>query len=64
MILTDAYVLTRMVYRTTLTNQNVAGFGRFSTVYFHAKALAGRLTTVLGTTNTFFMCHDSFYFAG
>ncbi len=58
MILTDTYVFTRVVNGATLTNQYVAGLSHFSTINFHAKTFAFRFTTVLGTTYTFFMCHD------
>ena len=57
MILTHADVQTRMVYRTALTLNDIACFGVLTAKNLHSESFAFRLTAVLRTTNTFFMCH-------
>jgi len=39
-VFANAYVFTRMVYRTALTDQDVAGDAFFATEYFNAQAFA------------------------
>lgn len=57
MILTNPHILTRMMYRTTLTHEDVACFGGLATEYLDAQSFTFRFTAVLRTTYTFFMCH-------
>lgn len=56
-VFTHTYVLTRVMYCTSLTYQNVSGFGILTTENFDTQSFAFRFTTVLRTTNTFLMCH-------
>ena len=51
------YVFTGVVYCASLTYQYVAGLCKLAAENLHAKAFAGRFTTVLRTTYTFLMCH-------
>ena len=56
-VLTHTDVLARVVLCTALTNYDVTCFCILSTPNLNAQTLAGRLTAVLRTTYTFFMCH-------
>ena len=56
-ILAHADILARIVLRAALTNDDVASNGGLSTEKFHSESLTSGLTTVLGTTNAFFVCH-------
>lgn len=58
-VFTNAYILTRMVNCTTLTNDDVASNSRLTTIDLYTKALALRIAAVLYRTFTFFMCHNS-----
>ena len=58
MILAHAHIHARTMNCATLTTDDVASLGKLTTINFHAKSLAVRLTTVLRTTYTFFMCHN------
>lgn len=64
MVLTHADVFTGMMLGTALTYYDVTCFCILSTPNLNAKALAGRLTAVLRTTYTFFMCHIFLAFLG
>ena len=57
MILTHAYVLTGVVNRAALTNDDVARLCELTAEQFDAESLAFRLAAVLRTTYTFLMCH-------
>ena len=57
MILAHADIYTRMVNSTTLTLYNVTCLNTLTTENLNAESFAFRLTTVLRTTYTFFMCH-------
>ena len=63
-ILAHTDVLAGIVLRAALTNDDVASDGGLSTEKFHSESLTSGLTTVLGTTNTFFVCHILFSFSG
>ena len=56
-ILAHTDILAGIVLRAALTNDDVASNGGLSTEKFHSESLTSGLTTVLGTTNTFFVCH-------
>ncbi len=56
-IFTDAHVSARIVLGATLTHDDVASYYIFTAEFFHAESLRSRLTAVLRTTYTFFMCH-------
>ena len=56
-IFAHADVLAGIVFRAALTDDDVASNGGLTTEKFHSESLTGGLTTVLGTTNTFFVCH-------
>lgn len=58
MVFADPDVLTGMVLRSALTDNDIAGDDSFATEFFYTEALAMRLASVLGTTGTFFMSHD------
>ena len=58
-ILAHADVFAGIVLRATLTNDDVACNSSLSTEKFHSESFASGLTTVLGTTNAFFVCHIS-----
>ena len=57
-ILAHTDVLARIVLRASLTNDDVASNSGLTTEKFHSESLTGGLTTVLGTTNAFFVCHN------
>jgi hypothetical protein len=61
-ILAHADVLTRMVNRTPLANDDVAGDGWLATEDLYAQALAVRVAAVLYTAFTFLMCHGNLDF--
>ena len=63
-ILAHTDVLAGIVLRAALTNDDVASDGGLSTEKFHSESLTSGLTTVLGTTYTFFVCHISLVFSG
>ena len=46
-----------MMHGAALTFDDVAGFANLAAKEFHTESLAFRLTAVLRTTYTFFMCH-------
>lgn len=56
-ILAHTDVLAGIVLRAALTDDDVASNGGLTTEKFHSESLTGGLTTVLGTTNAFFVCH-------
>ena len=56
-VFTHTYVLTRVMYCTSLTYQDISGLGILTTENFDTQSFAFRFTTVLRTTNTFLMCH-------
>ena len=56
-VLAHAHVQTGMVNGATLTLDDVACLGELAAKDFNAESLALRLTAVLRTTYTFFMCH-------
>lgn len=57
MVFAHAYVFTRIVDRTSLTNDDVARLSVLTAEKFYAESLAFGLTAVLRTTYTFFVCH-------
>ncbi len=63
-ILAHAYVDAWTMNSSALTANNVTGFCKLPTKKFHSKSLAVRLTSVLRTTYTFFMCHNEIVFRG
>ena len=56
-IAADADALTRMDVGAALTDQNVAGQNKLTVAALDAEALGLGITTVLGRTYAFFMCH-------
>ena len=58
-VLADTHVFTRVVHRTPLANDDVAGLSELTTEKLHSESFALRLTAVLRTTYTFFVCHVS-----
>ena len=61
-VFTHTYVLTRIVDGTSLADEDIAGFADLTTEQFDAQTFACGFTAVLGTTYTFFVCHNSFFF--
>ncbi len=59
MVAAHVNILTRMESGTTLADEDIAGDRRLATVHFDAKAFTFTVAAVVGTTRTFFMCHDS-----
>ena len=51
----------RIFDSTSLTDQNVSGLDSLITEFLDAESFALRLTAVLGTTYTFFMCLRRFF---
>ena len=64
MVLAHAYVEAGVVDCTALALDDVAGLAGLTTENLDAEALALRLASVLRTTYTFFMCHDSIVLRG
>ena len=58
-VLAHTNILTGVVYRTTLADDDVAGLSELTTEQLDTESLALRLTAVLRTTYTFFVCHTS-----
>jgi len=56
-VLTNTHIVTWMMLRASLTNNDVACNGGLSSKYFNAQSLAVRFSTVFGTTDSFFVCH-------
>ena len=50
-------ILTRMIFGTTLANDDVARDGRLAAKNFYSQAFALRVASVLYTSFTFFVCH-------
>ena len=63
-ILAHDDVLTGIVLRAALTDDDVASDSGLSTEKFHSESFAFRLATVVGTTNAFLVCHISLVFSG
>lgn len=63
-ILTHADILSRVVLCTTLTYDDIACNDMLATENFDSESFAMRLATILRTTYTFFMCHDSICLKG
>ena len=61
-VLTHTYVLTCVVNRTTLANDDVAGLSELTTEQLDTESLALRLTAGLRTTYPFLVCHSSSVF--
>ena len=57
-IFAHTHVLAGVVDGATLADNDVAGHALLTTENLNAKSFAFALTTVTGTTNTFFVCHD------
>lgn len=53
----NTYILARMILRTTLTNEDIAGNRGLTTVDLYPQPLAVRVAAVLYTTFTFFVSH-------
>ena len=54
-VLTDGNVLTRIMLRTTLANDDVTSYTLLTAKNLNTQSLSCALTTVLRTTYTFFM---------
>ena len=63
-VFTHADILARVVLRATLTDDDVASDGCLSTENLNSESLASGLTTVLGTTDAFLVCHIFSVFFG
>ena len=63
-ILAHTDILAGIVLRAALTNDDVASDSSLSTEKFHSESLTSGLTTVLRTTNAFFVCHSFLCFSG
>jgi hypothetical protein len=59
-VLTHAHVEARVVSGTPLTDDDVAGLYDFLAELLDSEPFGMRLTTVLGTGLTFFVCHNLF----
>lgn len=59
-ILADTYILTRIMTSTALTYNHITSDALLTTEYLYTESLCCRLTTVLRTADTFFMCHFLF----
>src|SRR5687767_7132032 len=53
----DSNIFTCMILRTALANENIACDGRLAAVNFYTKAFTLRVTSILYTAFTFFVCH-------
>src|SRR5690606_26454836 len=56
--LSGIYVFTGIMFSTTLSYDDISSNGRLTTENLYAQTFRFRFPTVLGTTNTFFVCHD------
>ena len=56
-VASHADVLSCVVFGASLAYDDVAGYGSLSGEDLHAQAFAFRITAVLGTTDTFLVCH-------
>ena len=63
-ILAHANVSAWTVNSTALTADDVTGLCELPSKKFHSESFAVRLTSVLRTTYTFFMCHNELVFRG
>ena len=61
-VLTHTYILTGVVNRTTLADDDVAGLSELTAEQLDTESLALRLTAVLRTTYTLLVCHVFFSF--
>lgn len=59
MVFTHTDIFAGVVYSTALADQDVASFGDLTAEEFNAKSFTFGFTTVLGTTDSFLMCHLS-----
>ena len=64
MIFTHANVLTRIVYRTTLTDDDIASHTFLTAKNLNTQTFAFGFATVTGTTDTFFMSHNIYVLKG
>src|SRR4051812_23002361 len=62
MVFTHHYACTWKKLSATLTNNDIAWFGKLTAIYFYAQSLAVGISTVFGTAFTFFMCHNFLLF--
>src|SRR5690606_6673890 len=63
-VFTHAHVFTRVVLRTSLSYDDVASNCCLSSENLHSQSFGMRLSTVFGTTNSFFVCHFILRFFG
>ena len=63
-VLAHTDVLARVVLRAALTDDDVASNGCLTTENLHSESLTCGLTTVLGTTDAFLVCHIFLFFSG
>ena len=57
-VLTNSHVVTWVVLGATLANDDVTSHALLTAEDLDAQSLSSRLTTVLRTTYTLFMCHN------
>lgn len=57
-ILTYVYIISGIVTGSPLPNDDIPGQGCLTSENFNAESFRFRLPSVLGTTYTFFVCHD------
>ena len=58
-VLAAADIVARVVHRTALADEDVARFGNLTAEELYSQTLTFRFATVLGTTDSFLMCHFS-----
>lgn len=59
MVLSDSHIETGIVDSAPLTDKDIARFNDLIAEFFDTESFAVRLTTVFGTTDAFFVCHNS-----
>lgn len=57
-VFANTHVFTGVVFGSALTHDDVSADGFLTTKDFYAESLTVRFTSVLGTTDSFLMCHD------
>ena len=57
MVFANTYIVTGVVTGSALPNDDVTRNSKLTTEYFYSKSFAVRFTAVLGTADSFFVCH-------
>lgn len=58
-ITAQVYIFTRMVASAALADDDIASFSGLAAEKFYAKSFTVTVAAVIGTTYTFFVCHDT-----